>query len=64
VRKWGEIDGVTFRRQGWCIYNLAIEYKLNWYNGSATVYVNNFKELKEEIQKAITADNSKGYDHG
>ena len=50
MRKYGDIGGVYFVRQGYSIYNLADEYKLV-YNGEASiVYVNNITELREEIR--------------
>ena len=60
MRKYGQIQDVDFRHQGYDIYNLAQKYKLISYHGTKFVYVNSMAELKEEI--AIF--NEEGNAHG
>ncbi len=49
MRAYGTIGHVYFVRQGWCIYNLAHKYRLEYDNQTKTVYVTNMRELKTEI---------------
>lgn len=49
MRSYGEINDVLFSRQGFDVYNLAYKYSLSYYNHVKTVFVNNMKELKQEI---------------
>lgn len=51
LRRYGEIDGVYFRKQGWDIYSMATKYKLMGDDQNKFVSVNSMKELKEEIAK-------------
>jgi hypothetical protein len=56
MRRYGQIDGVDFDKVGFNIYNLAFEYTLREFEGDIavrkkSVYVNNMKELREEIKK-------------
>ena len=51
MRRYGDIGGVYFIRQGYSIYSLAYEYKLTHNGEASTVYVNNMTELREEISK-------------
>lgn len=51
LRRYGEIEGVYFRKQGWCIYSMATKYKLMGDDGNKFVSVNTMKELKDEIAK-------------
>lgn len=53
MRKYGEINGVSFSDQGFSIYNLAYEYKLRSVDGSVLVYANSMAELRAEISKFI-----------
>lgn len=55
MRRFGQIDGVDFDKQKFCIRNLAFEYALREYQGDVAVkkklvYVTNMKELRKEIQ--------------
>lgn len=51
LRRYGEIDNVYFRKQGWDIYSMATKYKLMGDDSNKFVSVNSMKELKEEIAK-------------
>ena len=54
MRKYGEIDEVSFRYQGYNIYNLDHEYTLSKNGCTKIVYVGTMKALKEEIREFIT----------
>ncbi len=51
LKRYGEISGIIFRNHGYCPYNQCTKYKLS-YNGEVNyIYVDNYKQLKEEIKK-------------
>ncbi len=52
MRKSGTINNIDYLGGGFCIRNLAYQYKLiNDYSDKKIVYVLNFKELRKEIDK-------------
>ena len=59
MRTHGKINEVWFERQGFKMSHLAIEYKISKNNENKLVYVNNMRELKNEIQ-----DFTRNFNHG
>jgi hypothetical protein len=49
------MSGVIFRNYGHCPYNQAIKYKLSYDGEVYYVYVDSYRELKDEIAK-LTGD--------
>ena len=49
MRKKGTISGVDFRGGVFCPYNLAYKYILSNGDKVEHVYVNNMKQLREEV---------------
>jgi len=53
MRTHGTIGNVQFKAQGFCIINMGLKYKLIHNMESSVVYVNNMRELKNEITKLL-----------
>lgn len=53
IKRYGEINGVIFRNYGYCPYNQAIKYKLSYDGKVYYVYVDSYKDLKNEIAKKV-----------
>lgn len=51
IKRYGEMKGVIFRNYGYDPYSMAIKYKLSYCGEVHYVYVNSYRELKEEITK-------------
>lgn len=51
LKRYGEISNVIFRNHGYDPYNMATKYKLSFAGEVHYVYVNNYTELKAEINK-------------
>lgn len=51
IKRYGEINGAIYRNHGYDPYNQAIKYKVSDDNKVYYVYVNNYRELKEEVIK-------------
>lgn len=60
MKRYGEINGVIFRNHGYDPYNMCIKYKLSYDGEVHFVYVNNYKELKAEINKLSGANYEEG----
>ena len=56
MKSRGEISGITFKRNGFNIYNQGIEYELRYGKLKKLVYVVRYSDLKEEVQKLLTGD--------
>lgn len=50
MRSYGEVDGVQFTKKHWCISNLATKVIISYDGDSKCVYVDDMKQLREEIQ--------------
>ena len=51
IKRYGEINGAIYRNQGYCPYSQSIKYKVSYDGEVYYVYVNNYRELKEEVIK-------------
>lgn len=49
MKRYGDIGNVRFRRVGWSIKALSYHYYLIKDGQNKSVYVNNMRELKNEI---------------
>lgn len=60
MKRYGQIDNVYYRLNGWNISSLAYSYNLIKDGELNQVYVNNMRELKAEIAKF----SDQGVEHG
>jgi hypothetical protein len=60
IKRYGEINDVIFRNQGYCPYNMATKYKLSYEGEVYFVYVDSYKELKEKIMQLTGGGNEQG----
>lgn len=63
MRKYGTVDEVDYNRGTWCPSNQGYAYTLRKDGARKVVYVNNRRELHDQIQKFIQEDNEKWHKH-